>query len=216
MTGVSWCRDDTYRWSLPGSGGFLFRHSAQARSGTSVFHTESGELLLTTDAREDSGQVVADGQVVSLAYTLRLGDGEEIDAAGADEPLVYLHGAGNIIPGLERELAGMPVGAAKRVKVMAKDAYGDMDPDAYEEVPLDFFPDDMELEEGMSLSLVDQSTGEHIDAYLAELGDEVAVLDLNHPLAGEDLDFEVTIVGVRPATSDELAHGHAHDAHSHH
>lgn len=171
---------------------------------------------MTTDSRDEQEQVVADGQVVSLSYTLRLDDGDEIDAAGIDEPLVYLHGAGNIIPGLERELAGLAVGSAKSVKVLAKDAYGDMDPNAYEEVPLDFFPDDMELEEGMSLSLFDQSTGEHIDAYLAELGDESAVLDLNHPLAGEDLNFEVTIVGVRPATSDELAHGHAHDSHSHH
>lgn len=171
---------------------------------------------MTMDVNEENGQVVADGQVISLAYTLRLDDGEEIDAAGADDPLVYLHGAGNIISGLERELTGMQVGAMKSVKVLAKDAYGDMDPDAYEEVPLDFFPDGMDLEEGMSLSLFDQSTGQHIEAYLAELGDESAVLDLNHPLAGEDLNFDVKIVGVRPATSDELAHGHAHDAHSHH
>ncbi len=171
---------------------------------------------MTTDVNEVSEQVITNGQVVSLAYTLHLDDGEEIDAAGADEPLVYLHGGGNIIPGLERELDGMAVGSSKTVRVLAKDAYGDMDPDAYEEVPLDFFPDEMELEEGMSLSLFDQSTGQHIDAYLAELSDEGAVLDLNHPLAGEDLNFEVKVVGVRPATSDELAHGHAHDAHSHH
>ena len=171
---------------------------------------------MTMDGTIDAGQVVTDGQVVSLAYTLRLDDGEEIDAAGADEPLVYLHGGGNIIPGLERELAGLPIGAEKSVRVLAKDAYGEMDPDAYEEVPLDFFPPEMDLEEGMSLSLFDQSTGQHIDAYLAEISDEGAVLDLNHPLAGEDLNFDVKIVGLRPATSDELAHGHAHDAHSHH
>lgn len=171
---------------------------------------------MTKDSEQSNNQVVGDGMVISLAYTLRLGDGEEIDAAGAGDPLEYLHGAGNIIPGLERELSGMSVGEAKRVKVLAKDAYGEMDPDAYEEVPLDFFPEDLDLEEGMSLSLFDQSTGEHIDAYLAELSDEGAVLDLNHPLAGEDLDFEVTVVGIRPATSDELAHGHAHGAHSHH
>ncbi|MEZ4519724.1 MAG: peptidylprolyl isomerase [Chloroflexota bacterium] len=171
---------------------------------------------MTTEGKSDVEQVVSDGQVVSLAYILRLDDGEEIDAAGADEPLVYLHGVGNIIPGLEEALTGMTVGDSKSVKVLAKDAYGEMDPDAYEEVPLEFFPDDMELEEGMSLNLFNQSTGEHIEAYLAELSEESAVLDMNHPLAGENLNFEVEVVEVRPATTDELAHGHAHGAHSHH
>lgn len=171
---------------------------------------------MTIEAKDQSEQVVSAGQVVSFAYTLRLDDGEEIDAADGNDPLVYLHGAGNIIPGLEQALEGLNVGDARSVRVLAADAYGDLDPDAYEEVSLDFFPADMDIEEGMSLSLFDEGTGQTMEAYVAELSEDGAILDLNHPLAGEDLNFEVTIVGVRPATSDELAHGHAHDAHSHH
>ncbi len=170
---------------------------------------------MTIEAKDQNEQVVSAGQVVTFAYTLRLDDGEEIDAAGSDDPLVYLHGAGNIIPGLEQALEGLNVGDAKSVRVKAADAYGDMDPDAYEEVSLDFFPAEMEVEEGMSIDLFDESTGETIEAYVSELTEDSAILDMNHPLAGEDLNFDVTIVGVRPATSDELAHGHAHDAHAH-
>ncbi len=160
-------------------------------------------------------QIVSDGQVVSLAYSLRLDDGEEIDAAGSDEPLVYLHGAGNIIPGLETELAGMKVGESKNVKVAPKLAYGEVNPDSFEFVSQEMFPPDMKLEEGMGLRMVDNSTGQQIEAYVAELKEDGVLLDLNHPLAGETLFFDVEVVGLRPATSDETDHGHVHGAHSH-
>lgn len=171
---------------------------------------------MTTESKDQNEHVVSNGRVVSFAYTLRLDDGEEIDSAGSDDPLVYLHGAGNIISGLERELEGLTVGDARTIRVPAADAYGDLDPDAFEEVALDFFPPDMDLEEGMPLSLFDESTGHTIEATLAEITEDGAVLDLNHPLAGEDLSFEIEILDVRAATSDEMAHGHAHGAHSHH
>ncbi len=160
-------------------------------------------------------QIVSDGQVVSLAYSLRLDDGEEIDAAGSDEPLVYLHGAGNIIPGLESELTGMKVGESKSVKVDPKQAYGEVNPDSFELVSQEMFPPDMELEEGMGLRMVDNSTGQQIEAYVAELKEDGVLLDLNHPLAGETLFFDVEVVGLRPATSDETDHGHVHGEHSH-
>lgn len=162
------------------------------------------------ESQEGKDLAVGDGLVVSLAYQLRLDDGEEIDAAAATDPLVYLHGAGNIIPGLERELDGMRVGDSKRVTVSPEDGYGDMDPDAFELMPYDVFPKDLELEEGLEMRLVDNATGQQIQAYVSELREEGVLLDLNHPLAGETLFFDVEVVGLRAATPEEQAHGHAH------
>ena len=170
---------------------------------------------MTTDWL-DKDAAIADGVVVSLAYTLRLDDGEEIDSAASDDPLVYLHGAQNIIPGLEQALTGLKVGDTRQVSVNPGDAYGDVDPDAFELVPYDAFPADVDLEEGMGLSMVESGTGRQMDAYISELRDDGALLDLNHPLAGETLHFNVEIVGLRRATTDEIAHGHAHNAdHTH-
>ena len=171
---------------------------------------------MTKDLQQQDGLAVGDGLVVSLAYTLRLDDGEEIDSAPSDEPLTYLHGAQNIIPGLEQALTCLKIGDARKVSVNPVDAYGDVDPDAFELVPYDAFPADVDLEEGMGLSMVDNNTGQQMDAYISELRDDGALLDLNHPLAGETLHFTVEIVGLRRATTDEIAHGHAHTAdHTH-
>ena len=170
---------------------------------------------MTKDLEQQDGLAVADGLVVSLAYTLRLDDGEEIDSATSDDPLTYLHGAQNIIPGLEQALTGLKIGDARQVSVTPVDAYGDVDPEAFELVPYDAFPADVDLEEGMGLQMVDDQ-GRQMDAYISELRDEGALLDLNHPLAGETLHFDVEIVGLRRATADEIAHGHSHSAgHTH-
>ena len=168
------------------------------------------------DTAERDDLIVGDGLVVSLAYSLRLDDGEEIDTAAGDDPLVYLHGAQNIIPGLERALAGLKIGDARSVTVSPDDAYGEMDPDAFELVPYDAFPGDLELEEGMGLRMVESGTGRQMEAYISELRDDGALLDMNHPLAGETLHFDVEVVGLRQATTEEIAHGHAHsDGHTH-
>ncbi len=170
---------------------------------------------MTKDLQQQDGLAVADGLVVSLAYTLRLDDGEEIDSATSDDPLMYLHGAQNIIPGLEQALTGLKIGDARQVSVTPVDAYGDVDPEAFELVPYDAFPADVDLEEGMGLQMVDER-GRQMDAYISELRDEGALLDLNHPLAGETLHFDVEIVGLRRATADEIAHGHSHSSdHTH-
>jgi FKBP-type peptidyl-prolyl cis-trans isomerase SlyD len=164
----------------------------------------------------EQAPAVADGMVVSLAYSLRLDDGEEVDSAASDDPLVYLHGAQNIIPGLEQALMGMKIGDTRRVSVTPGDAYGEFDEDAFELVPYDAFPADVDLEEGMGLQMVESSTGRRVEAMISELRDDGALLDLNHPLAGETLHFNVEIVGLRRATTDEIAHGHAHSAdHTH-
>lgn len=159
---------------------------------------------------------IKDGVVVSLDYTLRLDDGEIIDSSEGNEPLEYLHGYGQIIPGLEKALTGLTVGESKKVVVPAAEAYGEVDMEAFEIVPRSMFPDDLELEEGLALSLRDAETNQPFDASVAEVRENEVMLDFNHPLAGETLHFEVRIPALRPATEEELAHGHSHGPEGHH
>lgn len=158
---------------------------------------------------------IKDGVVVSLEYVLRLDDGEVVDASDG-EALVYLHGHGEIIPGLEKELVGLTVGDSKKVSVPPSEAYGEVDMEAFEIVPRSMFPDDLELFEGLELSLRDVETDEPFDASVVEIRENEVMLDFNHPLAGETLHFEVTIPALREATKEELEHGHAHGPEGHH
>lgn len=153
---------------------------------------------------------VADGIVVSLDYTLRLDDGQVIDSSDGRESLQFLQGQGQIIPGLEQALYGMEVGEEKDVEVMPEDGYGETDPEAYQMVPHDLFPTDMELSEGMGLRMRDEA-GQPLEAYVAEVNPDGVLLDFNHPLAGETLFFHVKIADLRRGTSEELAHGHVHN-----
>lgn len=157
----------------------------------------------------DTNLTVKDDLVVSLEYTLRLDDGEVIDSSADREALQFLQGRGQIIAGLEQELYGMVVGEEKAVELAPADGYGEEDPDAFEVVDRDVFPADMELSEGMGLHMRDEA-GEVVEAYVAEVRPDEVLLDLNHPLAGETLFFQVKIADLRAATSDELSHGHAH------
>lgn len=159
----------------------------------------------------EAPQSVQDDTIVTIDYTLRLDDGEVIDSSQGREPLAYIQGQGQIVPGLERELYGMNVGDEKAVTVAAEEGYGDYDEERLQQVPLETFPDDMELEEGMSVRMRDVNSGQLFDAYIDGIDDDAVTLDFNHPLAGETLHFEIKVVGVRQATSDELAHGHVHD-----
>ncbi|GAB4529583.1 MAG: peptidylprolyl isomerase [Anaerolineae bacterium] len=154
---------------------------------------------------------VANDLVVSLDYTLRLDDGEVIDTSEGKEPLEFLQGRGQIIPGLEQALYGMAVEDQKDVVVEPADGYGDHDPDAFELVSHDAFPPDLSIEPGMGLRMRD-TAGRTLIAYVAEVRPEGVLLDLNHPLAGETLHFHVKIAGLRPATNEELIHGHVHSA----
>lgn len=159
---------------------------------------------------------MADGVVVSLHYTLRSADSEIIDSSVEVGPLVILQGYEEVIPGLENALYGMTVGDEKDVIVEPAAGYGERDDTAYEVLSLDLFPEGMELEPGMELDLYDQETQQEFLAWVAEVNDENVVLDFNHPLAGETLYFHVKIVDLRPATEEELAHGHVHGGNHHH
>lgn len=153
---------------------------------------------------KDNATIVRDGLVVSLDYTLTV-DGKVIDASG-ETPLEYLQGYHNIIPGLERELAGMALGESKEVVVAPGDAYGEYDPEAIFEVPRAQFPGVYQIEVGAPVR-VRTDAGHVMTAYIHSVGEESVKLDLNHPLAGKELFFRAKIVGLREGTLDELAAG---------
>ncbi len=148
-------------------------------------------------------------KVVSLHYTLTLDSGEVIDSSRDREAFSFLVGHHQIIPGLEAKLLGMQEGEKKVVKVAAKDAYGERDEELLKAVDRNLIPENIELYEGLILSGQDE-TGREIEVTVASFNDKEVVLDMNHPLAGQDLTFDVEIVSVRDATEEELTHGHAH------
>lgn len=157
----------------------------------------------------DERQVVKGGKVVTIDYDLRLDSGEVVDTTQGREPLEYLQGGGEIIPALEEAIEGMAVGESKRIVLEPEDAFGEYDPRGRLSIPRAQFPPDLDLIPNTELYLRD-SAGNPIPAYIVSVTDTEVVLDLNHPLAGERLTFDVTVRGVRDATPEELSHGHAH------
>jgi len=151
---------------------------------------------------------VADGVVVSIDYTLHV-DGEMVDFSEKDEPLQYIQGSGSIIRGLERAMDGMVVGANKKVLVQAAEAYGLPDPSAVVHVSRAEFPQDIPLEVGTMIQ-VRNIDGEVLDARITDVQPDHVELDFNHPLAGKNLEFNVTVVALREASEEELEHGHVH------
>jgi FKBP-type peptidyl-prolyl cis-trans isomerase SlyD len=159
--------------------------------------------------------VVQDGAVVSLSYTLKLANGEVVDFTEADDPLEYLHGADNIIPGLEKELTGLTVGDHKQVEVSAEEGYGEYDPEDVEVIERTKLPKNLPpLQLGMVLAIGDED-GNFSEAFVREISASKITLDFNHPLAGQKLFFDVKVLEIREATQEELEHGHPHGAHSH-
>ena len=151
---------------------------------------------------------VDDGHVVSIDYTLHV-DGKIVDTSEADKPLQFIQGMGPIIPGLENELYDLKIGEVKKVVVRPKDGYGEVDTEAYMEVPRNAFPTDIPLEEGTELELRDQS-GHPIIARIETISPDSIRLNMNHPLAGKELHFDIKIAAIRPATEEEVSHGHVH------
>jgi FKBP-type peptidyl-prolyl cis-trans isomerase SlyD len=153
-------------------------------------------------------------RVVELEYRLHLGDGQVIDASEPGKPLSYLHGRGQIVPGLEGALEGLDIGEAKQVVVAPAQGYGEHDARGLQEVPRTMFPANAELAPGMRLAAQTDS-GEVIPIGIHEVKGQTVIVDLNHPLAGKTLHFDVTVRGVRDATAEELTHGHAHGPEGH-
>jgi FKBP-type peptidyl-prolyl cis-trans isomerase SlyD len=152
---------------------------------------------------------IAKDCVVSIDYRLHLGDGKTIDESEPGDPLIYLQGHEQVVPGLEKALEGKDVGESLKVTVTPDEGYGDYEPEGVEEVARDEFPPDLELKEGGIVSATDEE-GDEVDFLVKEVRPNTVVVDFNHPLAGKTLHFEVTVREVRAATPEELEHGHAH------
>ena len=157
---------------------------------------------------------VQDGVVVSMEYTLKI-DGEEVDSSKEHGPLQFLAGHGNIVAGLESEMKGMKIGDSKSVVVAAADGYGEFDESAFLDVPASQFPSDMQVEEGLELTVRDEA-GEARYARVEMVEGESVRLNFNHPLAGDELHFDVKVVALREPTAEELDHGHVHEEGHHH
>lgn len=157
---------------------------------------------------------IANQKVVTLRYRLTDNDGEVIDESTDAEPLAYIHGAGGIIPGLEAALQGKKVGDSMKVTVSPGQAFGERDESLLRAVPRGAFEGVNDLQVGMQFQ-TDAGEGMEVVTVINIDGDQVTI-DGNHPLAGVTLNFDVTVLGVRDATGEELAHGHVHGPGGHH
>ncbi len=146
--------------------------------------------------------------VVTMEYSLSV-DGEIVDTSEGSEPIAFIQGQGNIIPGLEKELYGLSIGDKKSVFVPAAEGYGIYDPEAVMKVDRAEFPTEIPLEAGVEVSIQNED-GEVMVAVIESFDDKNITLNGNHPLAGKDLNFDISIAGLREATAEELEHGHVH------
>ncbi len=155
-----------------------------------------------------SNTTITAGKVAFFHYTLTTDDGETIDSSCSSDPLPYLHGAGNIVPGLEKQLEGQAVGAKLQAVVTPEEGYGVRHGDPMP-VPRTQFPGDIELQPGMQFFGEDPN-GNKFPLWIADIKDDVVLVDPNHPLAGVTLNFDVEIMSIRDASEEEVAHGHPH------
>ncbi len=152
---------------------------------------------------------IAQNSVVKFHYTLTNDAGEVLDSSDGRQPLTYLHGAGNIIPGLERQLEGRETGDKLNVSVTPEEGYGEVQPQLVQEVPRDAFQGVEAVEPGMQFQA--QTQGGPLMVTVTKVEGDTVTVDGNHPLAGQKLNFDVEIADVREASQEELEHGHVHD-----
>jgi len=151
---------------------------------------------------------IGQNSVVTLHYTLKDNDGNIIDQSD-DGSFLYLHGAMNIIPGLENALSGKSAGDELSVKVAPQDGYGEKDPQRIQEVPKEMFDSAADIQPGVQFH-AQGPDGNPVVVTVVEVKDEAVVIDGNHALAGMDLNFDVKVVDVREASAEEVEHGHVH------
>ncbi len=156
---------------------------------------------------------IESNSVVTLHYILKDNDGKVIDQSD-DDSFLYLHGAMNIVPGLENALSGKSVGDELSVKISPADGYGEKREDQIQEVPKDMFGSAEEIKVGVQFH-AQSPEGEEVVVTVVEVKDDVVVIDGNHALAGVELNFDVKIVDVRKASAEEIEHGHVHGPHGH-
>jgi FKBP-type peptidyl-prolyl cis-trans isomerase SlyD len=157
--------------------------------------------------------IVENNKVVSLSYELKV-NGETVEAVGADSPLMFLFGAGSLLPKFEENLNGLKLNDGFDFELVSTDAYGPVIEDAIVDVPLQAFAVEGEidrkiLKEGNHIPMLDQS-GNQLNGIVVKIDDEFVTMDFNHPLAGNDLHFSGKVVEIREASADELKHRHVH------
>lgn len=158
--------------------------------------------------------------VVSLTYDLYVDqDGAEtlVESATQEQPLTFLFGAGQMLPKFEENLSSLSTGETYDFKLSAEDAYGQYDEEAVATLPMEMFNGQETPEIGSILPLQDNH-GNRFQGQVVSIAEDGVIVDLNHPMAGQELHFKGNIINVRPATPEELSHGHAHgpDGHHHH
>lgn len=154
--------------------------------------------------------IVADRKVVSFHYTLSNAQGEELESTRDRQPMTYLHGARNIIPGLEKALVGKVAGDRFQVTIEPADAYGERRPGNIQRIPAKHIRDAKRLEPGQLVSI--RTRRGPVQASVVKVGRFNVDVDANHPLSGQTLTFEVEVTAIRDATGEEITHGHVHGA----
>lgn len=159
--------------------------------------------------------LIGHGKVVELVYTLKNAGGEVLDHSTNESPFSYIHGMGQIVPGLETALSGLRVGETKLVEVSPEEGYGPVNPALRLHVNRSQFPPDVELKLGMQFQ-TQTPEGYTLVFRICGLEEDQVQIDGNHPLAGEALHFDVSVLSVRAATAEEMDHGHVHGPGGHH
>lgn len=157
---------------------------------------------------------IADKMVVTIDYTLKDDEGTVLDSSNEGN-FAYLHGAHNIIPGLENALTGKSAGDEVEVSVSPAEGYGERNDSMIQAVPRDMFDSEQEIQVGMQFH-AQSPEGEMIVVTVTDVEDDNITVDGNHPLAGVNLNFGVKVVDVREASQEELDHGHVHGPGGHH
>ena len=149
---------------------------------------------------------ICDGQVVEFHYILTDEEGGILDSSQDGLPLTYLHGAGNIVPGLESRMSGCTVGDSFKAVIPPSEGYGEYQEPGPQPVDRGEFPDSVDLESGAVFTVRAQS-GQEFNVWITEVDGDTVYVDANHPLAGKTLTFDVEVVSIRTATHEELEHG---------
>jgi FKBP-type peptidyl-prolyl cis-trans isomerase 2 len=168
--------------------------------GAAIFNALAFSSAFAAEKSKEAN-VIKDGSVVSLQYTLSGEDGKPIESNKGKEPIKYTQGSHQIVPGLEKELAGMKVGEEKRVKVTPEEGYGPVDPKGFQEFPKDKIPS-----EGLKVGAILMAAGprgQQVPVRVHEIKEKTVILDLNHPMAGKTLVFDVKVLDVQPASPSQ-------------